>query len=51
MGHWMDPKQFETELDSRFPGCMNGRTMYVLPYSMGPVGGPISKNAVQNIEE
>ncbi|VDK21417.1 unnamed protein product [Anisakis simplex] len=26
MGHWMDPKQFETELDSRFPGCMNGKT-------------------------
>uniref|UniRef100_F1KSI5 Phosphoenolpyruvate carboxykinase [GTP] n=1 Tax=Ascaris suum TaxID=6253 RepID=F1KSI5_ASCSU len=47
MGHWMDPEQFKAELDSRFPGCMNGRTMYVIPYSMGPVGGPISKNAVE----
>uniref|UniRef100_A0A914RJL7 phosphoenolpyruvate carboxykinase (GTP) n=1 Tax=Parascaris equorum TaxID=6256 RepID=A0A914RJL7_PAREQ len=43
MGHWMDPEQFSTELDSSF----TGRTMYVIPYSMGPVGGPISKNAVE----
>lgn len=35
------------ELDSRFPGCMAGRPMYVVPYSMGPIGGPLSKNGIE----
>ncbi|VDN44016.1 unnamed protein product [Gongylonema pulchrum] len=47
MGNWMSPDQFEKEKHSRFPGCMNGRTMYVIPFSMGPVGGPISKIGIQ----
>ncbi|VDO25883.1 unnamed protein product [Onchocerca flexuosa] len=55
MGNWMSPVQFENEKNARFPGCMNdllfkvilGRTMYVIPFSMGPVGGPISKIGVQ----
>uniref|UniRef100_A0A1I7XWP9 PEPCK_N domain-containing protein n=1 Tax=Steinernema glaseri TaxID=37863 RepID=A0A1I7XWP9_9BILA len=47
MGHWMGPDEFGTELDSRFPGCMAGRIMYVIPFSMGPVGGPLSKIGVQ----
>lgn len=47
MGHWMSPMDFGVELDSRFPGCMAGRVMYVIPFSMGPPGGPISKVGVQ----
>ncbi|KAK6107242.1 Phosphoenolpyruvate carboxykinase [GTP] mitochondrial [Brugia pahangi] len=47
MGNWMSPEQFESEKNTRFPGCMNGRTMYVIPFSMGPVGGPISKIGIQ----
>uniref|UniRef100_A0A7E4URY4 Phosphoenolpyruvate carboxykinase [GTP] n=1 Tax=Panagrellus redivivus TaxID=6233 RepID=A0A7E4URY4_PANRE len=47
MGHWMSPLDFGEELDSRFPGCMAGRTMYVIPFSMGPVGGRLSKIGVQ----
>ncbi|VBB29225.1 unnamed protein product [Acanthocheilonema viteae] len=47
MGNWMSPEQFENEKNARFPGCMNGRTMYVIPFSMGPVGGPISKIGIQ----
>ncbi|CAG9538756.1 unnamed protein product [Cercopithifilaria johnstoni] len=47
MGNWMSPEQFESEKNARFPGCMNGRTMYVIPFSMGPVGGPISKIGIQ----
>uniref|UniRef100_A0A914VWE8 Phosphoenolpyruvate carboxykinase [GTP] n=1 Tax=Plectus sambesii TaxID=2011161 RepID=A0A914VWE8_9BILA len=47
MGHWMPPESFGTELDSRFPGCMAGRIMYVVPFSMGPIGGPLSKIGIQ----
>ena len=47
MGHWMEEKVFEAELDSRFPGCMKGRTLFVIPFSMGPVGGPLSKIGIQ----
>lgn len=47
MGHWMSPSIFEEELDSRFPGCMNGRIMFVIPFSMGPIGGPLSKIGIQ----
>lgn len=47
MGHWMSPEQFGKELDMRFPGCMAGRMMYVIPFSMGPIGSPLSKIGVQ----
>lgn len=47
MGHWMPPNQFADELDSRFPGCMAGRIMYVIPFSMGPLGSPLAKIGVQ----
>lgn len=49
MGHWMSPADFGNELDSRFPGCMAGRIMYVIPFSMGPIGGPLSKIGIQVI--
>ena len=47
LGNWMSPEDFEYEFNRRFPGCMKGRTMYVVPYSMGPVGGPISKIGIE----
>jgi phosphoenolpyruvate carboxykinase (GTP) len=47
MGHWMPPTNFADELDSRFPGCMAGRIMYVIPFSMGPLGSPLSKIGIQ----
>jgi phosphoenolpyruvate carboxykinase (GTP) len=47
MGHWMSRNQFSKELDDRFPGCMAGRMMYVIPFSMGPIGSPLSKIGVQ----
>lgn len=47
LGNWMSPDDLEYELGRRLPGCMKGRTMYVIPYSMGPVGGPISKIGVE----
>lgn len=47
MGHWMPPEVFADELDARFPGCMAGRIMYVIPFSMGPLGSPLSKIGIQ----
>ncbi|VDO04955.1 unnamed protein product [Haemonchus placei] len=47
MGQWMSEEQFGKELDARFPGCMAGRPMYVVPYSMGPIGGPLSKIGIE----
>lgn len=47
MGHWMSEEQFGRDLDIRFPGCMAGRMMYVIPFSMGPIGSPLSKIGVQ----
>ncbi|KAE8633443.1 hypothetical protein XENTR_v10001882 [Xenopus tropicalis] len=47
LGNWMSPQDFERAKAERFPGCMRGRTMYVLPFSMGPVGSPLSKYGVQ----
>ena len=47
LGNWMSLDDFQYELDRRLPGCMKGRTMYVIPYSMGPVGGSISKVGIE----
>ena len=45
--HWMSPKDADRKVGSLFEGCMEGRTMYVVPYIMGPVGSPHSKVGVQ----
>ncbi|KAK7500213.1 hypothetical protein BaRGS_00008436 [Batillaria attramentaria] len=47
LGNWMNPEDMEQELNMRFPNCMKGRTMFVIPFSMGPVGSPLSKIGIQ----
>lgn len=47
LGNWMSPDDLDTELNMRFPGCMKGRTMFVIPFSMGPVGSALSKIGIE----
>ncbi|XP_078062773.1 phosphoenolpyruvate carboxykinase [GTP], mitochondrial-like [Mustelus asterias] len=47
LGNWMSREDLEAATAERFPGCMKGRTMYVIPFSMGPVGSPLSKIGIQ----
>jgi phosphoenolpyruvate carboxykinase (GTP) len=45
--NWMDPAQMKARLLQLFEGCMRGRTLFVVPFSMGPVGSPFSRLGVQ----
>ncbi|XP_055373071.1 phosphoenolpyruvate carboxykinase [GTP]-like [Condylostylus longicornis] len=47
LGNWISPEDMKKAVQDRFPACMRGRTMYIVPFSMGPVGSPLSKVGIE----
>ena len=45
--NWMSPDEAHGEMDALYKGCMRGRTMYVIPYCMGPIDSPLSRCGVE----
>lgn len=48
MGHWMDPEQFKAELDSRFPGCMNGELLSFYSVAGFTIFHPLNVEMIRN---
>ena len=47
LGHWIAPDDLDQKMSELFPGCMKGRTMYLIPYSMGPIDSTLSKKGIE----
>ncbi|MDE3275668.1 MAG: hypothetical protein PUJ80_06555, partial [Verrucomicrobiota bacterium] len=45
--HWMDPVEMKKKMEKAYKGCMKGRTMYVIPFAMGPIGNPITQYGIE----
>jgi len=45
--HWMDPVEAKAKMHDLYDGCMQGRTLYVIPYCMGPIDSPLSRCGVE----
>ena len=45
--HWLAPQEAHAKMDALFAGCMKGRTLYVVPYCMGPIDSPFSRCGVE----